>query len=247
MLDKFRCDGVVHFYGACTIRNHVMMVTEFAPWGSLMDCIRRRAEPEARIKAKVMVDAARGLAYLHANGILHRDVKPDNVLVFALDEELAVNGKLTDFGSSRNVNMLMTNMTFTKGVGTPIYMAPEVISKDDKYKKTADVYSFGVMLYECFVWGDAYPKQQFKFPWQISAFVQAGKRLERPDGMSADVYDVVQQCWAHDLTRRIGLAARLLTHRRRTCCWVVGGGLWGLKRRTALHPWFLPMDIPSSC
>ena len=62
-----------------------------------------------------MLDAAKGLVYLYGNGSLHRDIKPDNVLVFALDCVVEVNGKLTDFGSSRNVNMLMTNMTFTKG------------------------------------------------------------------------------------------------------------------------------------
>ena len=52
-------------------------------------------------------------------------------------------------------------------------MAPEVLSQE-KYKKTADVFSFGVMVYECFVWGDAYPKK-FRFSRQVSSFVQAGK------------------------------------------------------------------------
>ena len=65
-----------------------MMVTEFAPCGSLMDCIKKRPEPDDEIKAKLMLDAARGLAYLHANGVMHRDIKPDNVLVFSLDEVL---------------------------------------------------------------------------------------------------------------------------------------------------------------
>ena len=70
-----------------------------------------------------MLDAAKGLAYLHINGVLRRDGKPDNVLVFSRDEVLEVNGKLMDFGGSRNLDMLMTKMTFTKGVGTPTFMA----------------------------------------------------------------------------------------------------------------------------
>ena len=210
MLDKFRCDQIVHFFGACIIPNHVMMVTEFAPCGSLMDCIKKQAEPEERIKIKLVLDAAKGLEYLHSNGILHRDIKPDNVLVFSIDEVIGVNGKLTDFGSSRNVNLLMTNMTFTKGIGSPTYMAPEVLNQE-KYKKAADVFSFGVTMFECFSWGEAYPRSQFKFPWQISSFVQAGKRVERPTSMSGALYDIVSSCWAHDQKARIGFLCCFLT------------------------------------
>ena len=49
----------------------------------------------------------------------------------------------------------MTNMTFTKGIGTPNYMAREILNKE-KDKKAADVSSFGVMLFACFKWGNAY-------------------------------------------------------------------------------------------
>ena len=204
MLDKIRCNFIVHFYGACTIPNHEMLVTEFAPWGSLADCIRGRDEPDEHVKAKLMLDAAKGLEYLHSNGILHRDIKPDNVLVFSLDGVVEVNGKLTDFGSSRNINLLMTNMTFTKGVGTPVYMAPEVINKE-KYKKPADVFSFGVMLFECFKWGDAYPKECFKYPWDIVGFVNTGRRIACPAKMRPDVYKLVSRCWSDNPTNRNGL------------------------------------------
>ena len=148
-----------------------MLVMEFAPCWSLADSIKNCVEPSEQIYAKVMLDATRGLDYLHSNGIINRDIKLDNVLVFSLDGVITVNGKLTDFGSSRNINMLMTNMTFTVGVGTPTYMAPEVLTQE-KYKKAADVFSFGVTVFECLSWGEVYQKDQFKFPWQISAFVQ---------------------------------------------------------------------------
>ena len=194
MLDKFRCDQIVHFCGACTIRNHVMMGTESAQCGSLMDCIVKRPEPSERIKVKLMLDGVRGLSYLHGNGVLHRDIKPDNVLVFSLDEVMTVNGKLTDFWSSRNINMLMTNMTFSKGVGTPTYMAPEVLNKE-KFNKPTDVFSFGVMLFEWFGWREAYLKAQLKYPWQISAFVQAWNRLECSGVVNSEN---TQMCWRND-------------------------------------------------
>ncbi|ELP91133.1 protein serine/threonine kinase, putative, partial [Entamoeba invadens IP1] len=51
------------------------------------------------------------------------------ILVISLDLNEKVNAKLTDFGSARNVNMLMTNMTFTKVIGTPVYMALDILNK----------------------------------------------------------------------------------------------------------------------
>ena len=74
ILEKFHCDQIIHFYGACFIPNHVCMVTEFAPCGSLMDCIWKLDEPDEWVKAKLVLDAAKGLAFLHSNGVLHRDI-----------------------------------------------------------------------------------------------------------------------------------------------------------------------------
>ncbi|ELP89835.1 protein serine/threonine kinase, putative [Entamoeba invadens IP1] len=152
MLDKFRSEYIVYFYGAVFIPNKICLVTEFAQYGSLQDLMKNKKSEiiDIQLCVKFMLDASKGILYLHENGMLHRDIKPDNILVLSLDLN-DVNAKLTDFGSARNVNLLMTNMTFTKGIGTPIYMAPEVL-KQEKYTKSADVYSFAITMFECFSW-----------------------------------------------------------------------------------------------
>ena len=109
------------------------MVTEYAKYGSLNDLMKRFNNPiDERIRIKILIDCSKGISYLHTNGIIHRDIKPDRFLIFDIQnvDKIIINAKLTDFGSSRNINMLMTNMTFTKGVGSPKFMAPEILKQD---------------------------------------------------------------------------------------------------------------------
>ncbi|ELP88813.1 protein serine/threonine kinase, putative [Entamoeba invadens IP1] len=123
-----------------------------------------------------------------------KNIKPDNILVFSMDVNERVNAKLTVFGSSRNINLSMTNMTFTKGVGTPKYMVPEIINKE-KYKKSADIFSFGVTMYECLAWCESYSKENFGYPWDIVDYVMSRKRQGKPSCVSEKVFDVVSRVW----------------------------------------------------
>ena len=174
------------------------MVTELAQHGSLQDLMKNNPDNilPLKMRIKTLLDASKGIQYLHSNDILHRDIKPDNFLVISLDENVQINVKLTDFGSSRNINALMTNLTFTKGIGTPMYMAPEVVNKQH-YKKPADIYSFAITMYEIFGWTFAYPKIEFKFPWKIAEFVISGQRLEKTEKISDNQYQIVSKCWEH--------------------------------------------------
>ncbi|ELP85853.1 protein serine/threonine kinase, putative [Entamoeba invadens IP1] len=206
MLDKFRCDYIIHFYGAVFIPNKMCMVTEFALFGSLQDLMKHknREKIEMKLRIKLMLDTLNGIIYLHTNGILHRDIKPDNILVISIDFDNNVNAKLTDFGSARNVNLLMTNMTFTKGIGTPVYMAPEMLKREN-YKKPADIYSLAITMFECFSWSYAYSKDKFKFPWSTAEFVIKGSRLPKPDDMNQNINDIICGCWKNEPSKRSSL------------------------------------------
>ena len=211
MLDKFRSEYLIHFYGAVIIPNKICMVTEFAKCGSLDDLIyksQHKISIQLKIKLlldcfKILLDCARGIKYLHDNRILHRDIKPDNFLVVSLDENVPVNCKLTDFGSSRNMNMLMTNMTFTKGIGTPKYMAPEIL-KREKYKKPADIYSFAITMVEVITFKDPFPSSQFKYAWDIADFISDGKRPDIIDMVDDhELLEIIEMSWKQLPSERI--------------------------------------------
>ena len=59
MLDKFRGEQVVHFYGACTVPKHVTLVTQFTPCASMKDCIKKTEESDEKVKEQLMLDAAK--------------------------------------------------------------------------------------------------------------------------------------------------------------------------------------------
>ncbi|ELP90080.1 tyrosine protein kinase, putative [Entamoeba invadens IP1] len=208
MMDKFRSEYIIHFYGAVFFTNNVSVVTEYAEYGSFANLRKKDNEKNVisvsmKIRIKILKDASRGIQYLHTNGILHRDVKPDNILVVSLKDDQVINGKLADFGSARNTNMMMTNMTFTKGIGTPKYMAPEVLEGLKHYNKPADIYSFGITMYEGITWRDPYPKENFKFAWCIAEYVDKGGRPERVECLTNEMYGIINETWDQDKQKRI--------------------------------------------
>jgi serine/threonine protein kinase len=93
------------------------------------------------LTARLIAEVAEALAYAHRRGVIHRDVKPANVL---LDRDRAA--LLTDFGIARLVEQ---TMQLTRGIlGTPYYMAPEQVAGNQPVDARADIYSLGVVLYE---------------------------------------------------------------------------------------------------
>jgi len=130
-------------------------VTEFLGGGSLGDEIKRRQESCARFEEQEVLDVAvsvsEGLRFLHAKGIAHRDIKPDNLVYSQSQKEL----KLIDFSVSDVASQQEKHMhkAFRGSVGTEGFAAPEVhlegmIDGPKGYGPSCDIFSLGCVLHE---------------------------------------------------------------------------------------------------
>jgi len=135
--------SIVQIYGAGTHEGTPFLAFELVEGGSVARYLRRAGgRLPARRALEITADAARGLAAAHEQGIVHRDVKPDNML---LDAQGRV--KLGDFGIARSGHLSdrLTQSGFF--VGTPRYSAPEQCRSEEVDGRT-DLYALGVCLYE---------------------------------------------------------------------------------------------------
>jgi tetratricopeptide (TPR) repeat protein/predicted Ser/Thr protein kinase len=120
-------------------------VMEYVAGPTLADELRIRRRLEPREAAKRIAEAADGLAAAHAAGLVHRDVKPSNILIDAATGR----AKIGDFGLAR-ISSEVSELTRDGEVaGTPAYLSPEQASGDPEAGVGADVYALGVTLYEC--------------------------------------------------------------------------------------------------
>ncbi|CAH9148942.1 unnamed protein product [Cuscuta epithymum] len=145
ILTCLRHPNLVTLYGCTSRLSRELLVYEYIPNGTVADHLHGERVKDGSltwpIRMSIAVEAAGALAYLHASGIIHRDVKTSNIL---LDENFCV--KVADFGLSRHFPNNVSHVS-TAPQGTPGYVDPEY---HEFYQLTdkSDVYSFGVVLIE---------------------------------------------------------------------------------------------------
>jgi len=203
ILGKLRHPNVVLFMGACTEAPHLCMITEFLAGGNLFELLHERPSetlPPLPLLIQMGWQTALGLNYLHLTKpqqILHRDLKTMNLLLDSYG-----NIKICDFGLSC---VKSKNETVTETVGSPFWMAPEVL-QGKQYGEAADVYSFGVCFYEMLTGHIPFSEQVNDVdPNSLQKALRAiclGKRADIPSHLDPRLRKLIEASWANDPNKR---------------------------------------------
>eukprot|EP00250_Pteridium_aquilinum_P006013 c1600_g1_i1 orf=412-1587(+) len=183
MLATLRHENVVRFIGACWKPSVLCIATEYAKGGSLRMFLARKRVIPLRLAVKYALDVARGMEYLHSFGVIHRDLKSDNLLIS--DKSI----KIADFGVAR-IEVQTEGMT--PETGTYRWMAPEMIQRRS-YNNKVDVYSFGIVLWELIT--GSLPFQNMTAVQAAFAVVNRGTRPEIPTDCAPALAQIMTSCW----------------------------------------------------
>ena len=169
------------------------LVMKYLPGGTLKQMLKGRPMPWQEA-AHLLIPVARALDYAHRQGMIHRDVKPSNILITEDGEPM-----LTDFGIAKIVDDEATmDLTGTSAtVGTPEYMAPEqVISKTVDHR--ADIYALGIVFYEMLT-----GRRPFEADTPLAVlFKQASEPLPRPRQFAPDLPEAVEKVLFKALSKK---------------------------------------------
>lgn len=171
------------------------LVMELVDGEDLRHLLKRGALDPDQV-AQLGADLADALAYIHSEGVVHRDVKPANILMYQSgDNSTRLYPKLTDFGIARMVDSTMATAVGAT-IGTANYLSPEQ-AKADPLDERSDIYSLGLVLLECLTGEKAFPG-----PVVEAALARLLRDPEVPDSLGPEWSDLLRRMTARDPSAR---------------------------------------------
>jgi len=171
IMRRLHHQNVIELHDFAETADFIFFVMPFFEGGTLHEKLHQRGRFSEADSRRIVIQIARGLAYLHAEGICHRDIKLDNILCSGEEEDFRV--VIYDFSLSAHFREGERMRTIC---GTPAYTAPEIFRGDRPYTEACDIWSLGVVAYTLLV-GSYLPNAEDR----------PGFILDFPDGIQLSV------------------------------------------------------------
>ena len=205
ILSKLHHKNIVKYYGSSQSKNHLQIYFEYCENGSIEKMLKNYKNFPEKIIQKYTKEMLEGLEYLHAHGIIHRDIKGGNILVDR-------NGicKLSDFGVSKKIKDDLDKSNSYSIKGTPNYMAPEIVKNNDVITRFSDIWSLGCTVIEMI--NGKPPWSNIKNPFNVLFKIANSKSPpDIPKNCSFNLRDFISCCLKINPYERLNVT-QLLKH-----------------------------------